>query len=111
MVGLGLIKLGLKQDVMSHMGDTTTTVSILLMALRTPLVLLGMVVGFGSTLNLIHMLCRADLITATPLVVAAGQVMMIIISLFLLHEPMTWSRGVGVMLILAGSIFLAGPGR
>lgn len=108
MLGLGIIKLGLRNAVTVHLAGGESPLTVMLMALRTPLVLVGMGVGFLSTLNLIHLMCRTEFTTATPMVVAIGQVAMVVVGLLVLHEPITPGRGLGIALVLAGSVLIAG---
>ena len=107
MLGLGLIKLGLRSGVTPHLDDGTSILTIFSLAMRSPLVLGGMGIGFVSTLNLIHLMCRVDFTSATPMVVALGQIVMVLVGVLILHEPMTLSRGLGIALVLAGSVLIS----
>jgi drug/metabolite transporter (DMT)-like permease len=107
MLGLGIIKLGLRSGVTPHLGEGASVLTVLGLALRSPLVLVGMGTGFLSTLNLIHLMCRTDFITATPVVIAIGQIAMVLVAVLVLHEQMTVSRGLGIALVLAGCVLIS----
>ena len=83
------------------------SVSALLVAVRSPLVICGLLMGFAGTLNYVCMLGRTDLSIAVPLIAACGWVILIAFSAVILHESLTPMRMLGLALTIAGTVVLA----
>ncbi len=80
--------------------------SLLLHALLNPNVLVGIVLLIGFFASYTTALSWADLTFVMP-ATAFGNVVIALISKFLLHETLSWSRWLGILLITSAVGFVA----
>lgn len=100
--GQMFIKMGMKQ-----VGYVTSSniVDLLLRAFCNKLVISGLVLYFIAAAVWILVLSRVDLSYAYPML-SLGYIIILIISFFVLHEPVTLIRMAGVSFIIFGVIFI-----
>lgn len=105
--GIGLIKVGLQGVIPASGTHPWISLGTLMAAAKSPLVLVGMVVGFMGTLNYICLLAKADLAVAAPLVAAAAWVVLLAFSWGILREPVSAARVLGLVMVVGGSVILS----
>ena len=77
----------------------------------TPWIMLGIALLIGFFASYLTALSWADL-SYVMLATAWGNVLVVLLSHFVLHEPVSWQRWFGVLLITAGVGYVApGPSR
>lgn len=76
--------------------------------LLTPLALLAMALYAASVANWIVVLSRMDLGLAYPLM-ALSYILTFLLGLWFFHEPWSWTRLAGVLVIIAGVALLTRP--
>lgn len=101
-----LIRLGIAVNVLPRLPSGSSPLSFLCAAFTTPLVCAGLAAGFASTVNVILMFRRTEFIVAIPLMAAAGWIVGVGASLFVLHEPLPATRIVGLVLSMAGAALM-----
>ena len=102
-----LAQLFLKQgaSIMSHRVVTSQYFRLLLQAMNLPM-FLGFLC-YGLSIGLwIWVLSKVDVSTAYPFQ-ALGYIIVLFLSYIFFHEPLTWHKVIGVMLISMGVVLIA----
>jgi len=106
-VALGVIgQFLIKQGVM-RIGafDLNSGMSFFIKAFTAPMVIIGLGVYFVSAVLWIALLSKLPLSVAYPML-SLGYVLVVIFSAVYLHEPLNWSKLLGVLLISGGVFFI-----
>ena len=105
--GQTVIKMGVSQPGASEAADGLF--SLVNMILRSPLVLLGLVLYGIGALAWIAVLSRVDLSVAYPFL-ALNFILVTLSSMFFLGESIPWLRWVGVLVVCSGILLVARSG-
>ncbi|GAA4858975.1 SMR family transporter [Paenibacillus vulneris] len=79
----------------------SSLVPVLLRLLKTPEIVLGLLLFGTSFLLWIKVLTRSELSYAYPMV-SIGYIIVVILSYFLLDESFSWNKLMGIAIIVAG---------
>lgn len=94
---------------MSMMGEMSlhpeTLIPTLFRTFTNPFVFAGFVLVFGASIFWLAVLSRVDLSWAYPML-SLGYVVVVVLSAIFLNEPITVSRVLGVVIIIAGVFVL-----
>jgi multidrug transporter EmrE-like cation transporter len=106
-VALGVIGQFLMKQGVTRVGtfDPSAGIGFFIRAFTSPMVILGLGVYFVSAVLWIALLSRLPLSVAYP-VLSLGYVLIVVFSAIYLHEPLSWSKLVGVLLISSGVFFI-----
>ena len=104
--GDALLSRGMSQVTMQHGPVDFGHLPLLFHALFNPNIMVGIVLLIGFFASYTNALSWADLTFVMP-ATAFGNVVIALISRFLLHETLSWSRWLGILLITSAVGFVA----
>ncbi|WP_028552630.1 SMR family transporter [Paenibacillus sp. UNC451MF] len=81
--------------------ELTTVASSMLRLLKTPEIIIGLILFGSSFLLWIKVLTRSELSYAYPMV-SIGYINVVILSYFFLNESFNWNKLIGIAIIVAG---------
>ncbi|MCK6489453.1 MAG: hypothetical protein L6R48_14200 [Planctomycetes bacterium] len=112
LVGLGMVlNVGAQVALKYASGGHPLSIgepAALLRTLLSPLALLAMALYAASVVNWIVVLSRMDLGLAYPLM-ALSYILTFVLGMWCFHEPWSWTRLAGVMVIILGIALLTRP--
>ena len=76
-------------------------------ALVDPFIFSGLVAGFIAALFWMAAMTKADVSFAYPFITAGLTLLTVALAIILLGESLTWTKGIGVALIVSGVLVMA----
>ncbi|WP_282942075.1 EamA family transporter [Paenibacillus sp. RC67] len=103
-LGQVILKLGSNKLGAVSLSLPTLATSIIRL-LKTPEIVIGLILFGTSFLLWIKVLSRSELSYAYPMV-SIGYILVVILSYFLLDESFSWNKLMGIVIIVAGVWFI-----
>jgi len=105
-LGVFIIKMRLNELGPIKMESIRSTIGYFLVMLKSPLVILGVLLFFLAPFIFAIALSHMDIVVAYPAQIGLNFVFLLVLALFFLGEQLTVGKMIGILFVLSGVIIL-----